>query len=218
MKKIVLSLLVAAFGVVAVHAQEIPERKRGFKPHEKHHGQFKKEMADLNLTEDQKAKFKALNQAHRQEMEALHKQDNITVKESREKMEALRKDHHAKMQSILTAEQKAQLEKRKEEQKAKFSQRGEARQERMAKELNLTPEQSAKMAENRKAMAEKMKAIREDQSLSMEQKKEKSKELMKKQKESMKSILTEEQLQKMKERKKEGHGKKHEMHDMKEKS
>lgn len=207
MKKIVLSLLVAAFGVVAVQAQEIPERKRGFKPHEKHHGQFKKEMADLNLTEDQKAKFKALNQAHRQEMEALHKQDNITVKESREKMEALRKDHRAKMQSILTAEQKA-----------KFSQRGEARQERMAKELNLTPEQSAKMAENRKAMTEKMKAIREDQSLSMEQKKEKSKELMKKQKESMKSILTEEQLKKMKERKKEGHGKKHEMHEMKEKS
>ena len=78
----------------------------------------------------------------------------------------------------------------------------------MKKELNLTAEQSAKMDANRKVVAEKMKAIREDKSLTDEQKKEKSKEVMKQQKENLKSILTEEQLQKLKERKQGPEGRK----------
>ncbi|MEI9908598.1 MAG: hypothetical protein WDO71_02390 [Bacteroidota bacterium] len=53
-----------------------------------------------------------MNEHFRKQSEELRKQDNITVKESREKMEALRKDHHAKFQSILTAEQKAADTKR----------------------------------------------------------------------------------------------------------
>jgi hypothetical protein len=51
-------------------------------------------------------------------------------------------------------------------------------------------------------MDEKMKSIRDDKSLTEEQKKEKSKELRMQQKESMKSILTEEQMKKMKESRK----------------
>jgi len=202
MKKIVLTLFVAAFGAVALNAQEIPERKNDFKPHEKHRGHHGKDMSALNLSEDQKAQFKKLNEDHRQKMEALKKMDNITVKESREKMEALRKDHQGKVQSILTAEQKAQLEKSKLENKMRSQERGKMHADRMKKDLNLTDEQSAKLESNRKATADKMKTIREDKSLTDEQKKEKSKELMKQQKESMKSILTEEQLQQLKERRK----------------
>ena len=201
-------MFVAAIAAVALNAQEIPERKKDFKPHEKHGAHHKKDMAELNLTEDQKAKFKSLNNDHRRQMEELKKMDNITVKESREKMEALRKDHRAKMQSILTSEQKAKLEKNRAEQKARFSERGKERGERMKKELNLTAEQSAKMDVNRKVVSEKMKAIREDESLTDEQKKEKTKEVMKQQKENMKSILTEEQLQKLKERKQATEGRK----------
>ena len=202
-------MIVAAFGIVAVNAQQIPERKRdGFKPLENHRDGQKKEMADLNLSEEQKLKFKSLNDEFRKQMEDLRKQDNITVKESREKMETLHKEHEEKVQSLLTADQKAQLEKNKQDRGARVKEVGGKRDDRMKQELNLTEEQSAKIAENRKGMAEKMKAIREDKSLTDEQKKEKSKELMKTQKEKMKSILTEEQLQKMKEQRKGHPGKK----------
>lgn len=198
MKKFILSMLAAAFGVIALQAQEIPERKRDdFKPHEKHRVHHKKDLADLNLSEEQKTKLKALNQEHRQQLEALRKQDNITVKEYREKMEAIRKDHKSKFQSVLTTEQKASMEKMRAGQKERMQQKGRERGERMKKELNLTADQSSKMDASRKAMVEKMKVIREDKSLTDEQKKEKSKELMKQHKESMKSILTEEQLKKM---------------------
>jgi Spy/CpxP family protein refolding chaperone len=208
MKKIIASVLAIAITFTAVHAQESPERKKDgvnrHDGHRKHHGRV---MADLNLTEEQKAEFKTLNSEHRKQMAELKKQDNITVKESREKMEALRKDHHAKFEALLTPDQKARLEKKKEARKDKMRERGhekmgerdKSRGERMKKELNLTAEQSAKLDASRKKMAEKMESIRNDKSLTEEQQKEKRKELRKEQMENMKSILTEEQLKKMKE-------------------
>jgi Spy/CpxP family protein refolding chaperone len=208
MKRIILSVLAIALTVTAVKAQEIPERKHDGvhrqDGHKKHQG---KEMAYLNLSEEQKAKFKALNEQQHKQMAELKKQDNITVKESREKMEALRKDHRAKVQALLTPEQKAKLEKKKEEHKVARKEMGKARGESMKKGLNLTDEQSAKLDASRKQMSEKMQSIRDDKSLTEEQVKEKSKELRKQQKESLKSILTEEQLKKMKEGRKH-HGRK----------
>ena len=209
MKKLLLSVLAAVLVITTVQAQEVPERKRdGTQKHEGRKRHHNKGMTDLNLNEEQKANFKALNEAHRKQIAELKKQDNITVKESREKMEALRKDHRAKVQALLTPEQKIQIEKKKEERKAKMGEMNKARGERMKKELNLTDEQSAKLDESRKAMSEKMKSIRDDKSLTDEQRKEKSMELRKQQKESMKSILTEEQLKKMQERKNHHHKRK----------
>ncbi|OSZ73541.1 hypothetical protein CAP36_16100 [Chitinophagaceae bacterium IBVUCB2] len=187
---------------VAVQAQEIKDRKSE-RPqhHQKHPGKkgHHDAMKQLNLTEDQKAKFKSQNEEMRKQMAELKKNDGITVKESREKMASIRKEHKEKTQAILTTEQKTQLEKSRTEGKAKFEAMSKERNAKMKSNLGLTDEQSAKMDKNRAEMATKMKALREDKALSDEQRKEKVKELMKQQKENMKSILTEEQLKKMKE-------------------
>ncbi len=201
MKKIILSAVIMSIGFAA-QSQEIPERKSE-RPHmmerKKHHQgmEFKK----LNLTEDQKAKFKSQNETFRKKMEELKKNDNITVKDWKAKAENLRKEHKANMDGILTSDQKAQLEKMKVEAKDKQSVRTKESGAKMKADLGLTDDQSAKMQANRKEMGEKMKAIRGNNSLSDEQKKEQVKELMKKQKEYMKSVLTEEQLKKLKETK-----------------
>jgi Spy/CpxP family protein refolding chaperone len=202
MKRIIVSVLAIALTVTASQAQETPEREHdGVHRHDghRHHG---KEMADLNLSKEQKAKLSALNDEHHKQVAELKNQNNITGKESEEKMEALRKDHHEKVLALLTPEQKIQLEKKKEERNAKMGEMGKDRGERMKKELNLTDEQSAKLDASRKKMAEKMQLIRDDKSLTEEQAKEKSKELRKEHMQNMKSILTEEQLKKMKEHRK----------------
>ena len=127
-------------------------------------------------------------------------------------METLRKDQKTKMQGILTTEQKGQIEKMKAEHKAMQEIDAKARLEKMKLRLGLTDDQAAKMNKNRTEMAEKMKALREDDKMDAEKKKEKMKELMNKQKEQMKSILTEEQMKKLQEGRKQGpggmHGKK----------
>jgi Spy/CpxP family protein refolding chaperone len=202
MKKIIVSVLALALTITAVKAQDIPERKQdGVQRHEggkRHHGM---DMADLNLSNEQKAKFKALNEDSHKQMAELRKQDNITVKESKEKMEALRKDHQAKVQALLTPEQRTQFEKKKQERRSKMQGMDKGRGEKMKKELNLTDDQSTRLDESRKKMSAQWKALHEDKSLTEEQVKEKSKELKKQQMESMKSILTEEQMKKMKEKK-----------------
>lgn len=186
----------------AVNAQEIPERKTG-KPGMHHKMDRKKghrmDMQKLNLTEDQKAQFKTQRESFRKQMEDLKKNDNITVKEWKEKMSAIQKENKAKMQSFLTADQKAQIEKNKAEGKKRFEARTKDRGDRMKTHLGLTDAQSAQLKKNREATQQKIKAIKEDSKMTDEQKKEQVKELMKAQKESMKSVLTEEQLKKMKE-------------------
>ena len=198
MKRIIFTALVLSF-TVAAKAQEMPERKAD-KPHmmerkRQHHGM---DMQKLNLTEDQKAKFKSQNETFRKQMEELKKNDNITVKEWKSKAEGLRKEHKNNMAALLTSDQKAQLEKSKAEGKVKHEAMTKERAEKMKTRLGLTDEQSAKMESNRKEMGEKMKVIRENKSLSEEQKREQMKELHKMQKENMKSVLTAEQLKKLK--------------------
>jgi Spy/CpxP family protein refolding chaperone len=200
MKKIMLSVCIAALVATTIQAQEIRDREPG-----KHHMMKRHHRGEafknLNLTEDQKAQFKALNEANRKQLAELKKNDNITVKEWKSKKEALRKDHREKMQSLLTTEQKTQLEKSKLERKAKMEERSKARMDKMKTNLGLSDEQSAKLKSERAVVQEKMKAIREDKSLDDQAKKEHVKELMKKQKENMRSILTEEQLKKLDEQK-----------------
>jgi len=199
MKKMILSAVVLSFAF-AVQAQEIPDRKTGHPPmmerKRQHHGM---EFQKLNLTEDQKAQFKSKNESFRNQMEELKKNDNITVKEWRTKAENLRKEHKNSLQGILTADQKAQVEKMKADAKLKHTEMAQKKGEKMKTRLGLSDEQSAKMEFNRKEMGEKMKTIRENSALTDVQKREQMKELMKKQRESMKSILTEEQLNKLKE-------------------
>lgn len=208
MKKLILSAIVVLMAF-AMHAQEIPERK-GDKPvrHERKTGHHKMgmDMQQLNLTNEQKKHLKQQRETFHSQMEELKKNDGITVKESRTRMESLRKAHMEKIKSILTTEQKAQMEKMRVEGKAKHEEMANRRGEKMKSQLGLTDEQSAKMQNSRKEMADKMKAIRENKSITEENKKEQIKELMKAQKEQMKTILTKEQLKKMKETKREGHG------------
>lgn len=183
-------------------SQDIPERKSE-NPHvmekKKHHQGM--EFQKLNLTEDQKVRFKSQNETFRKQMEELKKNDNITVKDWRAKSEDLRKQYKANMEGILNGDQKIQLEKMKAEAKEKQSVRAKESGLKMRATLGLTDEQADKMQANRKEMGEKMKAIQGNNSLSDKQEEEQMKELMKKQKEYTKSVLTEEQLKKLKETK-----------------
>lgn len=211
MKSITVSILSLCF-VLAIRAQEIPERKNDYKPHDGHGKMHHRrpggmDFKALNLTDAQKEQMKVQREGFQKQMEELKKNDNITVKEWKSKMETLRKDQKTKMQSILTAEQKVQLEKMKTDRKAMHDVDSKARMDKMKIRLGLSDEQAAKMAKNRKEFSEKMKAIHENNSLSDEKKRDEMKALMKGQKENLKSILTEEQLQKLKEQKHKGpHG------------
>jgi Spy/CpxP family protein refolding chaperone len=203
MKKIIVTAFALAVATLVTQAQEKPEgrHERDGRHGGRHHKEF---FQKLNLSEEQKAKFKALNESFRKQMGELKKKDDITVKEWKGRMKTLRDDHKTQIKSVLTSEQKAQMEKMRQERGEKRKASAEERAQRMKTRLGLSDEQTAKMKASREEMTQKMKALRENKSLSDDQKKEQFRELREKQKANMKSILTEEQLKKLKERKHKG--------------
>ena len=103
MKKIITGMLAIVLFAGAVQAQDTTSR------HPRDH-KGKKEMVSkkLELTEDQKAKLKSINEARKSEIQAL---DNtaLTADQRKGKMKELHQKYQAQMQSVLTPEQKEQM-------------------------------------------------------------------------------------------------------------
>lgn len=208
MKKVLALTVAFAIAGFSLTAQQTRTVKPNQKEGKMHHGQKKDMMQDLNLTEAQKAQLKTSREANKAKIDALNKQDNLTVKEMRERKMALMQEQKAQMESILTAEQKAKIAADKatmgERRKNMDGQRGEA----MKEKLGLTNDQAAKLKAHNEATHSKIKAIQDSQNLTMDQKKTQIKALKDASKAERKNILTAEQIQKMDEMKKEGKGRK----------
>ena len=73
----------------------------------------------LNLSDEQKKQAQANKVALKQKMKELNKNESITVKEQRDRKDALRKEQKAKMQALLTPEQKTKMAELKATKMAK---------------------------------------------------------------------------------------------------
>ena len=194
MKKIFSNLFVAVIVLTTAQAQN-PQ----WKMHRMHPGKHTMINQQLNLSEEQKNKYKMLNEDFRKNMMNLRRQDDITVKEWKNRMTDLHKKHRMDMQSVLTPEQKGRIEKMKAERKQMAEIDAKTRMEKMKIQLGLSNEQAEKMRNQRMEMMNKMKALRENQSMDMQKKREEIKMMMEKRRETMKSILTDEQRKQMEE-------------------
>src|SRR4051794_28602659 len=169
------------------------------KQHEFHNRQAGKNFEKLHLTDDQKAQIKTLNQSFRAQMQDLDKGATNSDDQLKEKRRALIKEHREKVEAILTPEQRKQAEEMKHELEPEG--KGEMlghRFEEMTKDLNLTPEQAAKMKDLNSAFRNNIMSLHQNTSLSHEEKKDQMKTLMKKHKADMESLLTDEQKQQLK--------------------
>jgi Spy/CpxP family protein refolding chaperone len=199
----------AIFGIALVtciaFGASAQDQSNGLSDHPKRHhrGNKMEKLEQLNLTDQQKTELKTINEDYKSQMTDLKKsEDKITVTEWKSKMAGIRKDHHEKVQNVLTDEQKASLKNMRKEHGRKFRQDKHNKFERMKKELNLTDEQAAAVEKNMIESTKKMKAVHDDKSLTEDQKKEQFKTLHNQQQEGLKSILTPDQWKKMQELKK----------------
>ncbi len=210
MKKIILGLTALTL-TLSVMAQEESKEKKSWGGGDRKemrggdHGKMQEMMEKLNLSEDQKAKMKAINEEFKNEMEAL-KSQKFSEEVMKEKRMAIMKSRKEKIAAILTPEQKKQWENMKPGKGDKDHDRGDKRESReekfeaMAKELNLTADQSAKFKVLQSSLRTKIKDIRSSTSLSEEQKKSEMKEVYKNHKKSVEEILTPEQRKQMKDK------------------
>jgi len=202
MKKIALGLLALTLIATGIQAQD-KKMDKSAKENRMHKGPRKGHMyKDLDLTQDQKDQISKINAEHKAAMQELKsKESSVTVTDYKAQMKALGEARHEKVQGVLTADQKAKLEKMRAERKGKGAQghfNGKKHQKGMAKpDLNLTEDQSAKVKAIRGRTQEKVKGIRENNALSQDEKKQQTIAAFRQQSEEMKSVLTPEQVKKM---------------------
>lgn len=169
------------------------------RPRKPHNRQM---MKELNFSEAQKSTLRANRESLRQKLQQLEKEENITVKEYRSRKAALIKENRAAMQSVLTPEQQQNMAEMKMKREQQNKERDNLRVEKMKSTLSLTSEQAAQIKSQQEAVRMKQQAIRENETLSMEQKKQQMKALHESARQERMKVLTAEQQEKMKARKK----------------
>ncbi|MEP6748941.1 MAG: hypothetical protein ABJB86_14515 [Bacteroidota bacterium] len=208
MKKIIVSLAILLVAAVTVNAQQQDQKGQQHQQfnHHDHKGRGHDMMAKkLNFSDQQKQQLKNINTDYHNKMTALKKNEDITVRESKMRINTLRKDHRAQIRALLTPEQKNQIAKMKQERMEMAKINANARAEKMKIKLGLNHTQASQLKDMRTGMVTKMKSIHTDNSLSQEQKHEQIKTLVMQQKDQLKTILTPEQLQQMQQMRKGDH-------------
>ncbi len=208
MKKIIAFTMILAIAGFSASAQERREMKGGKHGMHKMQGEKGDKINNVNLTEAQKTQLKADRETYKAKMEALRKDENITVREMKARQKAIHDEHKAKMEALLTPEQKAKVAAGRSGMEASSKQLDGKRADMMKDKLNLSNDQAEKLKAHNQEVHNKIKSIQDNQSLTMEQKNEQIKAVKDASKTQRKSILTAEQIKKMEEMKKEGKGKK----------
>ena len=172
-----------------------------------HHGKGKHQkeqlMQQLQLTDAQQQSIKASNLAFKEQLTALNKNEQISVKEFRDKKDELQKAHKAKVMSILTEGQKEQLNKLKSERKAEHEAKADHKIEKLKNRLQLTDDQVAHIKADRIQISNQMEAIHNNEQLSRVDKKAQLDQLKEQKKGILKKYLNTQQLAQMEQMKKE---------------
>lgn len=178
------------------------DRKHAHKEWNKEGKRFKGDHFEkLHLNEDQKAQMKLLKQSFRQQMREVSKSG--TPEEQKEKRRQLAKEHKDKIRAILTPEQKQQAAELMKEHKARGRDgKSSNKLNDFTKDLHLTSEQSSKIAALNSTFKTNLKDLKNNAALTTDQKKEQRKSLMKKHRTDIHTLLTSEQKEQLKNRRK----------------
>ena len=198
-----------AFAALTISATAQQRREMKSAKHPMHQGQHNKGMMmkEMNFTPAQKSTLKANHQEYKTKMQDLSKNENISVKDQRDRKKALRQEQKSKMEALLTPEQKNKLTGIKA---TKQAQKAEMRGQKMAQlktKLGLSNDQASRLKSQNEATHSQLQAIKENQSLTRADKKQQMKAIKDAAKIQRKEILTQEQMKKMEELKKEGRNK-----------
>lgn len=198
MKKIlfVLMLVPITFFATAQEKRTNKHSKEGIQQHGKkhHHGEM---MKSLQFSDAQRTQMKANRDAYKTKIQQLKQDPTITLKDYNEQKAILQKDQKARMQALLTPEQKIKLADMKAKNEQERAARYDKHFESMKSSLALTNDQANQLKIQHESAQNRMKAIRENESLSREDKRSQMKAIKTEMAEKRKTILTPEQQQKM---------------------
>jgi len=206
MKKIIASIIAIALWMGFVNAQATDNTPKKWDGPQNQHRSFEKGPMNqqkwgkarfLNLTKEQRAQAKTINETFHSNLAKLESNDKLSLGDYKAQLASLKKDHKAQLEAILTPAQKEKIAKQKNNAAINGKVNATARMERLKLTLGLNDDQVAKLKAQQADTRGKVKAIRENETLLPAQKKEQLKTVMQQQKESFKGVLTADQQTKL---------------------
>ena len=102
-------MLLSVFPALSYAQNNAPDSTQGQAMHEKH-GDQNAMLANLNLTDDQKAQIKQIHEGMRSKAEAVKNDSSLSTDQKEAKIRDLRRDTHEQVKKVLTPEQRKQFE------------------------------------------------------------------------------------------------------------
>ncbi len=166
-------------------------------------GDMQKKMAqELNLTDAQKKQMKDMQDAFREKMKTLNQNESITVKQQRDEMYNLQKQHRANMKKVLTPEQQEKMTAIRNGQEKKIQEAQLRRMDKIAVELKLSEAQKTQFAQLQTSHQTAMRALMQNDNIDRTAKEKQVKALMDQHKKDMEKLLNKEQQKQLEEMKK----------------
>jgi hypothetical protein len=167
-----------------------------------HRHHFDRGVAGIHFSPEQRKQWMDINKEYHKKQTDLYKNDNLTLGQYKSQLLVLQKEKKGKWQTLLTPQQKSQMEAWKKRKEENAQVMAAAHLERMKIRLDLTDAQAATIKNQQQNTRAQIKSIRENDNLMRDQKMEQIKALLAKEKDAMKSVLTPEQQSKLEELKK----------------
>jgi Spy/CpxP family protein refolding chaperone len=102
-------MLLSVFPALSYAQNNAPDSTQGQAMHQKH-GDHNAMMANLNLTDDQKAQIKQIHEGTRPKIEAVNNDSSLSADQKQAKIHDLKRDTHEQVKKILTPDQRKQFE------------------------------------------------------------------------------------------------------------
>jgi len=102
-------MLLSVFPALSYAQNNAPDSTQG-QAMRGNHGDQNAMMANLNLTDDQKAQIKQIHEGMRSKVEAVNNDSSLSADQKEAKIRDLRRDTHEQVKKILTPEQRKQFE------------------------------------------------------------------------------------------------------------
>src|ERR1700686_1289468 len=104
-------LLLSVFPALSQAQNTAPDSTAGQSQamHEKH-GEQNATLANLNLTDDQKAQIKQLHEGTRAKVEAVNSDSSLSAEQKQAKIPDIRREMHEQVKKALTPDQRKQFE------------------------------------------------------------------------------------------------------------
>lgn len=176
------------------------QRQRHYDAHKSAERQTEQMKELLNLNETQYASVKQINDKYAEKADALRKEAAGERSKMRDKFQSMRRERQNELNGVLTTEQRTKWaqyqQEKKEGRSAERRSRHDHRQNEMWEALDLSEEQSQRMAAEQKAFMDNARQVRENSSLTPEARKTELKRLRDEHEAVVKGILSPDQYTK----------------------